>query len=133
MVDYNKYRRGEILSGINITPFTDIILVLLITFMVAAPGLFNTALNVSLPGSSTSQAKNSQSIAIAIDQAGVYYVDGVAIDEQSLKTKMEALSGEDQAVVVNADQSAKHGRVIALYDLLREVGIQKIYVGTVKR
>ncbi len=137
MIDYQKYREGEgLFSGINIVPFTDVVLVLLIIFMIAAPGLLSSGLNVTLPGSASSDPDVPAKVTVSLDRAGTIYLEGRAL------ANAEALVGEigellekraDLGVVLNADTSARHGQVVEVLDSLRKSGAAKIYVGTVQK
>lgn len=137
MIDYQKYREGEgLFSGINIVPFTDVVLVLLIIFMIAAPGLLSSGLNVTLPGSASADPDVPAKVTVSLDRAGTIYLEGRAL------ANAEALVGEigellekraDLGVVLNADTSARHGQVVEVLDSLRRSGAAKIYVGTVQK
>ncbi|MCR9143777.1 MAG: biopolymer transporter ExbD [bacterium] len=137
MIDYNKYREGEgLFSGINIVPFTDVVLVLLIIFMIAAPGLLSSGLNVTLPGSASADPKVPAKVTVSLDRAGVIYLEGRALgDAQALIGEIAALIEKrpDLGVVLNADAAARHGQVVEVLDTLRKSGAAKIYVGTVKK
>ena len=133
-MDYKQYRKNEIMSGINITPFTDIILVLLIIFMIAAPGLLNTGLDIQLPGSSRSSKYSSEKILVGMDADGGIYLNGKQIPKNDLKVKIsELLKDRDIDVVLNADVSSKHGGVVETLDLIKETGAKKIFVGVIPR
>jgi biopolymer transport protein ExbD len=138
MIDYNKYREGEgLFSGINIVPFTDVVLVLLIIFMIAAPGLLSSGLNVTLPGSSSADPSIPSKVTVALDREGRIYLEGRAIEGETegLADEIKALVEKraDLGVVLNADTSARHGRVVEVLDALRNSGAKKIYVGTVQK
>lgn len=137
MIDYNKYREGEgLFSGINIVPFTDVVLVLLIIFMIAAPGLLSSGLNVTLPGSSSADPNVPAKVTVALDSDGTIYLEGRALaDAEALTTEITKLvqGRPDLGVVLNADTTARHGRVVEVLDTLRKSGAVKIYVGTVQK
>lgn len=120
------------ISGINITPFTDVILVLLIVFMVSAPGLLSSSLNIVLPGSSTASSRVPSALVVALDREGHLYVDGKSMESGALEAKVKQI-GKDAQVTLNADARATHGRVVEVMDLLRRAGAEKIYVGTVNK
>jgi len=133
-MNYNRYRQSEIMSGINITPFTDIILVLLIIFMIAAPGLLNTGLDIQLPGSSKSAKYSGDKILVGMDAQGGLYLNGKQIAPGELKGKIaELLKDKDQDVVLNADVASLHGRVVETLDLIKETGAKKIFVGVIPK
>lgn len=135
MVPYKKYTGGnEVFSGINIVPFTDIVLVLLIIFMIAAPGLVSTGLNISLPGATTTDPSIPSKVTVGLDNNGNIFLEGQRLSREDLGARIKELVArrDDLGVVLNADRHAEHGNVIALLDTLRRAGARKIYVGTVK-
>ena len=133
MVNYKN--REEVFSGINIVPFTDIVLVLLVIFMIAAPGIVNSGLNVSLPGANTASSDFPSRVSLALDKEGRIFSDGQEISGDALRVRVRGLAEKqkDLTVVLNADKDAQHGRVIEVLDALRSSGARNIYVGTVKR
>ena len=133
MVNYKN--REDVFSGINIVPFTDIVLVLLVIFMIAAPGIVNSGLNVSLPGANTASSDFPSRISVALDREGRIFLEGQEVSPDGLRTRVRSFSGKqkDLTVVLNADKEAHHGRVIEVLDSLRSSGARNIYVGTVKR
>ena len=137
MIDYKKYREGEALfSGINLVPFTDVVLVLLIIFMIAAPGLLSSGLNVTLPGSASADPNIPSKVTVSLDSQGAIFLDGRGMpDAATLAREIEDLVKKrpDLRVVLNADTSARHGRVVEILDSLRRSGALKIYVGTVQK
>lgn len=137
MVPYQKYKRNSlgVFSTINITPFTDVVLVLLIVFMIAAPGLVQTGLSINLPQSSTARSEIPKSTTVALDGEGLLYLDGASISRADLEAKIVSWIGENSqlSVILNADEGTEHGRVIEILDTLRKSGAKNIYVGTFKK
>src|SRR5271157_4335443 len=80
----NRVRAG-LIAGINITPLTDVVLVLLVIFMIATPLLIRSEIKVNLPRTAAADAAGQKSIVVTIDAAGNVYVDGgrVALDQLS--------------------------------------------------
>ncbi len=134
MVDYRGgKRRGGVISGVNITPFTDVVLVLLIVFMVSAPGLLTSSLKIQLPGSSTAGESRGSQFTLGLDRSGTLYLEGKAVDEKQLRARLSTLGEEDVTITLNADSRAAHGLVVEVMDLLRRAGVKKILVGAVKK
>ena len=132
-----RYRRGdrEVMSSINITPFTDIVLVLLIVFMIAAPGLVRSGLDISLPRSSSSKGELPKKWTVAMDREGGLYLNGEAVVRAELSEKLAAVRAEreDFSIVLNADGRTEHGAVVEVLDILKKSGAKNIYVGTVRK
>jgi len=131
-----KYHRSDdLFSGINITPFTDIVLVLLIIFMITAPGLLYSGLDLNLPGSSSSLSLSGEKLAVGLDGKGQLYFEGKRVSGDELKkiVIMKIALNREFRVILNADSASSHGRVIEVLDLLRSTGAQHVYVGAVKK
>lgn len=137
MIDYKKYALGEsdYFSGINIVPFTDVVLVLLIIFMIAAPGLVRSGLDINLPGASTSRSQTKTRWQVAVDDSGNLFLNARPIKSAALKEQLKAQleKSSDTSVVLNADQATEHGKVVEVLDSIRAAGVKKIYVGTVRK
>jgi len=122
------------MSGINITPFTDIILVLLIIFMIAAPGLLNTGIDIVLPGAQSSSSYGENKLHVGLDREGHLYLNGSQISREELKNKISAhLQEKDADIVLNADVQSQHGIVVETLDLIKATGARKIFVGVIPR
>lgn len=137
MIDLKKYigNEGGYFSGINIVPFTDVVLVLLIIFMIAAPGLVRSGLDVRLPGAKSGQEAGKARLRLGLTREGKLYLDGKPIATTALKAELERRKKENPAlgVILNADRRTPHGKVIAVLDTIRLVGIKRIYVGAVRK
>jgi biopolymer transport protein ExbD len=129
---------GGIFSDINITPLTDIFLVLLIIFMVtttaiAEQGGQNGGLKVSLPraGKSTPAAE-VHDLAIAVLEDGRTVVGGKVVDQEQLAELLKKAHGDnpETLVLVQADQGVAHGKVVAVMDLARRQGLERLAIAT---
>jgi biopolymer transport protein ExbD len=129
---------GGIFAEINITPLTDIFLVLLIIFMVtttaiAEQGGQNGGLKVSLPRAGKSApAAEVHDLAIAVLEDGRTVVGGKVVDEDQLTEILKKAHGDnpDTLVLVQADQGVVHGKVVAVMDLARRQGLARLAIAT---
>jgi biopolymer transport protein ExbD len=120
------------ITGINVTPFVDIALVLLIIFMVTAKYIVTPqAIPVDLPRASTSNAV-SVAVAVSIDQGGAIFADTRPVNEEQLIDYMRARHRENAEVraIIAADQRVPHGRVVHVIDLVRRAGVTKFAIQT---
>lgn len=123
----SRSRRGGI-SGINITPFVDVTLVLLVIMMVSSTYIVQQSLKVELPKSASSDAPASAVTMVTVTKDGdyLYNQQAVAGDEELRGFFRSALAeSKDVNLVVTADTLAHHGKVIHAIDLAKQAGITK--------
>lgn len=121
-------RERDSFSEINITPLTDIFLVLLIIMMVVAPLLDQQGLNLTVPDMvEQTQVKESKTIIVSVTNDDKYMVDGQEIDQQDLaqlvKEKVKTLP---DGLLIEAGPEATHGAVVRLMDIARNSGVTSI-------
>jgi len=127
-----------IFADINITPLTDIFLVLLIIFMVtttaiAEQGGQNGGLKVNLPrAGKTASTQEMHDLAVAVLEDGRTVVDGKVVDEEALTQLLDKAHGEnpETLVLVQADKAVAHGKVVAVMDLARRHGLARLAIAT---
>ena len=127
-----------IFAEINITPLTDIFLVLLIIFMVtssvmAADAGARAGVKVNLPRGATKELSPGKSdITVAITTDGKMVVDGKEVSAEGLRQKFEAAKAQDAdtQVVVQADEATHHGRVVAVMELAKAAGLRRLAIAT---
>jgi biopolymer transport protein TolR len=120
-------RRGR-LSEINVTPFVDVMLVLLIVFMVTAP-LLTVGVPVELPRTDAKQLESeSDPLSITIREDGTIYVQETVVTPDELVAQMRAISreGYDRRVFIRADATADYGMVADVMARLSSSGFQNL-------
>lgn len=126
-------RSDDIISNINITPFTDVILVLLIIFMISAPSIFLTSIEIRLPRGENQSSNNQYNEILGIDKNGNIYYKNKLISKEDLKNLFPLQKEkESKTILINADIDAKHGDVIEIIQILRNLNYSNVYVGTSK-
>ena len=125
----------NIMAEINITPLTDIFLVLLIIFMISSSAMMEGGLNVKLPtakSSSITSSSNSKPIYVTIDKDGGLSVGDKKADINTLTDILkEAVAGNpDKTVVIRGDEGVILGRAVQIMDAARNAGAQKIAIAT---
>lgn len=111
------------INEINITPFVDVVLVLLVIFMVTAPIMLKESLKVNLPKTLTADVQNrSTSVGIAVTKEGQLLINGQLILEETFweKLKEYARSAPDTQFLISADAEAKHRDVVKVIDALKK-------------
>ncbi|MFO1117750.1 MAG: protein TolR [Beijerinckiaceae bacterium] len=120
------------MADINMTPFIDVMLVLLIIFMVAAP-LLATGVAVDLPQTKSAPLNIEQKpVSISIDEKGqIFLMDQpVAIENLVDKLKEAAKSGADERVYVRGSKAVNYGRVAEVMSLVTGAGFKKVALVT---
>jgi biopolymer transport protein ExbD len=118
---------GEI-TGINVTPLVDVMLVLLIVFMVTSTYIVQQSIQIQLPkadsGENTAKTKN---LAFVMDKTGNLFMDGTATTIEQLPGQIQGIKASNpnmtlQAMIA-ADKETQHGQVVRLIDAIRLQGI----------
>ncbi|MFZ5892857.1 MAG: ExbD/TolR family protein [Myxococcota bacterium] len=111
----------ETISGINVTPLVDVVLVLLVVMMVTATYIASRSIPVDLPNGKTGEVAQAP-LAISVDQKGQLYLDGTLVDENTLRSRLKSAhqKSKDVRAVIAADGSVAHRQVVHVIDLLRQ-------------
>ncbi|MBK6684517.1 MAG: biopolymer transporter ExbD [Deltaproteobacteria bacterium] len=122
----------EPITSINIIPLVDIVLVVLIIFMVTASYIVTPAIRVELPKAATGEPMVSSTLALVLTKEGDLFLNNDKTDDEALRAyiKRELAAGKDLEAVIAADASVRHGRVVALIDLIKSEGIVKFAINT---
>ncbi len=122
-ISRNKNR--EVMSEINVTPFVDVMLVLLVIFMVTAP-LMQQGIDVNLPKAKAKELPPEERLVITVKAGGNIYLNDVPVDMSTLKEKLSALSKKNPEVFLRADRSVSYGFVAELMAEIKDAGIEKL-------
>jgi len=123
-----RSRRRRPISEINVTPFVDVMLVLLIVFMVTAP-LLTVGVPVDLPKTHAQPlSQDREPLSITIKSDGRIFLQNTPIADEELVPKLAAIAqnGYDQRIFVRGDKSANYGRVIEVMGMLNAAGFTHI-------
>lgn len=125
----------DIISNINVTPFVDVSLVILIIFLVTATYIVARSIPVDLPRARTGE-EIVTTVAVSLDENGVVYLNGERITERSLLERLRAVKAqaarrEDPEArkvraVIAADGAIRYRDVMRLTDLVRRAGISQL-------
>lgn len=122
----------RLLSEINVTPFVDVMLVLLIIFMVTAPMMMQ-GVDVNLPRTTTEPIPvEEERLILTITGKRQIYLNEYQISLESLERKLESIfsNREDRAVFLRADQSVPYGFVVEVMAAVRRSGIKRMGIVT---
>jgi biopolymer transport protein TolR len=115
-------------NDINITPFVDVMLVLLIIFMVAAP-MMTTGVTVNLPKTQASSLPgNDEPISVSIKRDGRVFIQTTETKIDQLGTKLQAILGEkkETRIFVRGDTSIDYGQVMTVIGAINAAGFNKV-------
>ena len=123
-----RRRRHTQMSEINVTPFVDVMLVLLIVFMVTAP-LLTVGVPLELPNSKAATVQgNDEPLVISVDGEGRLYLEDVEISLENLVPKLRAVTGakQDQRIFVRGDTNVNYGRVLSVMGEIHNAGFKRV-------
>ena len=126
-MEINRGNR-RLLAEINVTPFVDVMLVLLIIFMVTAPMMMQ-GVDVNLPRTTTQAIPSEEErLVISITAKRDIYLNEYKISLDSLRSKLEAIfqNRPDRAVFLRADQTLPYGFVMEVMAAVRQSGVKRI-------
>ena len=128
----SSYYEEESIASINIIPFVDIILVILIIFMVTAPQLTQKGFSVRLPKSSSASKIKSSQLNVVVHHTGDIFLGGklISIDDLSFHAKKITENHPSAKVVISADKSVSHGRVMEIVNTIQASGVQNFMFST---
>jgi biopolymer transport protein TolR len=118
-------KTDEPMSGINITPLVDVVLVLLVALMVTATDLAAQSIGVELPRAATGGDAPARTLAISIDAQGGTFLDGAKVTDEALSVAIRQAHDKDAEVraILAADGRVPHARVVHVVDLLRKENV----------
>ena len=127
-------RRRVVMAEINVTPFVDVMLVLLIVFMVSAP-LLTVGVPINLPSSQAkSLSQNTDPLTVAVDAQGQIYLQDAKITADDLLQKLQAVTasrgGANAPIFFRADRALNYGTVMRLLGRMNNAGYSKVELVT---
>lgn len=122
--------KDALFTEINITPLTDIFLVLLIIMMVVAPTFQSTDKSISVPEINSGIAIEQKNATVSVTKDGVMYINGKQIQPEALASELLAIRDtlQKKEVVVKADEKAKSSEIMKIMDAAKEAEFTKLIV-----
>ena len=128
MEAYRK-RRKKLMSDINVVPYIDVMLVLLVIFMITAP-LLSQGVKVDLPKAAARPVENQdrETLVVVVDRTGQYFLDDRRISPEDLRKKVAAILRlrPETPVLIRGDRQVDYGQVVKAMTLLQAAGAPSV-------
>lgn len=120
------------ITGINVTPLVDIVLVLLIIFMMTASYIVTPSIKVDLPRAASAEPSVQTPLALVITREGRVFLNNAPVGDDDIRraVRAEKAKGKELEVIVGADRTVSHGRWVELIDLLKSEGVVSFGINT---
>jgi len=130
-MDFELEKTSQPLSDINVTPFVDVMLVLLVIFMVTAP-MLSQGLPVNLPQAPARALVNQKPLVVSINRDQAIYLDDKPMGLEGLARAIAPLSQANQGleVLLKSDREVPYGLVVQVMSALNQAGVEKLGIVT---
>ena len=130
-MQFRRYKKKLApLEQINLTPLIDVVLMLLIFFILSTSLVSQTGINVKLPKALTSDAIKEENLNITVTSENVVYLNNKIITIKELRRELSKKVNKTRPILIKADRRSSIGRIVDVWDLCRELGIEKINIAT---
>ena len=123
---------SDAITDINVTPFVDVVLVLLIIFMATASYIAQQAIQIQLPKAASGDSVQTKNLAFVLNKDSELFFDGQPVTIDEVAGRIAAERAKDSAVqlqaLISADQATPHGAVVKLIDTVRKNGITDLAI-----
>lgn len=117
----------------DITPLIDVVFLLIIFFMLSSSFVRPAGIKVSLPKAVTAEVLQNEKFVITITAENIIYFKEKAITLMELKELLSSNKGKIKSILIKADNMASLGRVIAIWDICRELGFNQVNIATLEK
>lgn len=124
--------RRERFDKMNVVPFIDIVLVLLVIVLATATFVTNQSIKVDLPSASSKKEENKKSVYISVDKEGNYFYDKEALSLDLIKEKLMKLDPKKDVISLKMDKSSAFSYFVDIIDILKTKGFENISIITKK-
>lgn len=124
-----RQRRRKQMSEINVVPYIDVMLVLLVIFMITTP-LLSQGVKVELPEAETKlvDTQNVEALVVTVDRRGKFYLDDKPIEPDKLQKKVRAILAQtpQTPILIRGDKQVAYGTVVSAMVLLQQSGAKSV-------
>lgn len=125
---HSKLEHG--LDQLDIAPLVDVIFQLLIFFMLSSSFTFQSGINVRLPKAVTSDIIQEENLVITVTSENIVYLNDVIVTIKELEQSLKKYQHQDRPLLIKADRRASMGRIVDIWDLCRNLGLEKLNIAT---
>ena len=129
--NYQKRYKSKIKTEINVTPFVDVMLVLLVIFMLTSH-MITTGIDINLPAFAENFSKNEDYINISVDKKSTIYLQESMVKKEDLIKKVNALLKEkpNLQILLHGDKEVSYGEIIQIFNILKQAAIYNVILVT---
>ena len=117
-------------TSLKMTAMIDVVFQLLIFFMLSSSFTFQSGIHVKLPKAVTSDIIKEENFIVTITSENVTYLNGAVITLKELREKLSQPGSKERPLLIKADRRASVGRIVDVWDLCRDLGIERINIAT---
>lgn len=131
---YGSSDSDEPIASINVTPFVDIILVVLIIFIVTTPMIMRPSLNIHLPKAASAEGTVPSQLTVSVAASGETQLNGNPVASADIKQRTADLLAKTPGLqaIITADKDISHGRVIEIIDQIKSAGVSKFAISVIR-
>lgn len=122
--------RRERFDKMNVVPFIDIVLVLLVIVLATSTFVKNNSVKIDLPSASSKESKEKKSIDISIDKSGKFFYDKEEFGFEVIKSRLAKLDPKKDIVSLHTDKATPFEYFVSIIDILKERGFENISIVT---
>ena len=130
MITAPNNRKYRIMADMNMIPFIDVALVLLIIFMVMTPFLVKSQIKINLPKAKTTDTPppRQQMLTVQLDKQGVIFFDGKPVSAETFEDQLRKtfVDPQEQPMMIEADRDVSFQHVVVVLDIAKRIGITKL-------
>ena len=121
-----QFEKGQL----DIAPLIDCVFLLLIFFLLTSNFIFQPGIKINLPKAVTSEVVQENTVVITVTSDNRFYLNEMPITFIELKNRLKHISGKDKPLLIKADRDVGLGKVVAIWDFCRDIGIGQVNIAT---